>query len=74
MVVESKARKIKKLLWWQKTPSSLDVIDRESMDGEIIKLLEEVEGEFKTSFAYHTERLHELKEVLRARQEQDRPR
>lgn len=73
-MTEPKPRKIKDLLWWQKKPSSLDVHDRDKMDGEIIKLLEEVEDEFKVSFTYHTERLNELKEALRVRQEQDRPR
>jgi hypothetical protein len=44
----------------------------EMLDDALIQLLDEVEAEFRVSVEYHTKRLTELKEALRARQEADR--
>lgn len=42
-----------------------------TLDDEILDLLEDVESDFKESFAQHTKRLEELKEALRARKERE---
>lgn len=56
--------------WWRKDRQMLKEHEK-TLDDEILDLLEDVESDFKESFAQHTKRLEELKEALRARKERE---
>lgn len=58
----------KKRHWWSKEPAN----EEEILDDDLVNLLEDVEGEFEVSFEYHAQRLRELKEALRGRQQTER--
>jgi hypothetical protein len=69
-MVKDEPRQKRRRRWWSQKETTDDIM-HEVMDDELVHLLEEVEGEFQTSYEYHAQRLRELKDALRARKELD---
>jgi hypothetical protein len=61
----------KKRHWWKKDNEQPNNLVQNVLDNEVNVLLDNIEDEFNESFKQHSDRLQELREALRAREERE---